>query len=243
MINKIDHLVLNIDRKYQINKNDIENIQESKIPYLPDKGKKTKGFRASNLWIGKEYLEMITILNDDGGGWTKDWVEKYHEGHRGLICVMLSVSDINELYTLFKHLNMSKPERITFSLFKFFKMRSPWKNCYLPFFENEQLQIGFQQIDSDKVQENMQKKMVPNSVENGIHGIEIVELYGKWSDTDFSIMATVFNNCNQTEQSFNVTLPSQQKLIFIKSDENKTIVKTTANNMRQTIIENVQINT
>ncbi len=58
---KLDHFVINVDRKFQVDKNIIKNIKDS-IPYEPKWGKGTKGFKVSNLWIGNEYLEMVHIL-------------------------------------------------------------------------------------------------------------------------------------------------------------------------------------
>ena len=34
----------------------------------------------------------------DGGGWKPEWVEKYNKGHRGLICLMQDVDDLDEIY-------------------------------------------------------------------------------------------------------------------------------------------------
>mgnify|MGYP000877496221 FL=1 len=57
---KLDHFVVNIDKKYQKDEKNISNISDS-IPYEPKWGKGTKGFKVSNLWIGNEYLEMVHV--------------------------------------------------------------------------------------------------------------------------------------------------------------------------------------
>ena len=95
---RIDHLVVNIDKKYQTDEIAIQSIRDTGVPYEPKWGKGTKGFKASNIWIGNEYLEMIYLLKKDGGGWKPEWVEKYNKGHRGLICLMLDVDDLDKIY-------------------------------------------------------------------------------------------------------------------------------------------------
>ena len=61
---------------------------------------------------------MINLLKEDGGGWKKDWVDLYNEGHRGLICIMLDVDNINEVYENFKSKNISitNPEYLKFKI-------------------------------------------------------------------------------------------------------------------------------
>lgn len=93
---RIDHLVLNIDKKYQTDIETIEAIQKAGLPYEPKWGKGTKGFKVSNIWIGTEYFELTRILKPDGGGWIPEWVDHYHQGHRGLICLMLDIPDLDK---------------------------------------------------------------------------------------------------------------------------------------------------
>ncbi len=68
---KIDHLVINIDDKYQKDSESIKDIRDTGMLYEPKFGKGTKGFKATNIWFGTEYFEMINLLRKDGGGWVK----------------------------------------------------------------------------------------------------------------------------------------------------------------------------
>ncbi len=95
---KIDHLVINIDEKYQKGIKEIESIRETGILYEPKYGKGTKGFKATNLWFGTEYFEMINLLREDGGGWISDWTSMHNKGHRGVVCIFLDVKEINSIY-------------------------------------------------------------------------------------------------------------------------------------------------
>ncbi len=99
---KIDHFVVNVNEKYHDNINVIEYIRKNKFPYEPKWGKCTKGFKVSDLWIGNEYLEMVRILKENGGGWVKDWTVKYNQGHRGMICLMIDVENIDDIHQSLK---------------------------------------------------------------------------------------------------------------------------------------------
>ena len=66
---RLDHFVIHIDydpRKLQALK---EQFDGYGIPFEPEKGKGTKGFKVSNIWIGDQYLELPYLKNADGCGW------------------------------------------------------------------------------------------------------------------------------------------------------------------------------
>lgn len=90
----LDHLVINVDEAYQRNPRIIEQIMNAGLPYKPNWGKGTKGFKASKIWIGNEYLEMVNILMPDGGGWKKEWVKLYNQGHSILVYVVLNQDNL-----------------------------------------------------------------------------------------------------------------------------------------------------
>lgn len=133
---KLDHFVINIDKKYQKDEAIINYIRSAGFPYEPKWGKGTKGFKVSNLWIGNEYLEMVNILRDDGGGWVQEWTKKYNDGHRGMICLMLDIENMDELYQTLsqKNIHVTLPKWLEFKwFFNLFTRRMPWRNCYIPF--------------------------------------------------------------------------------------------------------------
>ncbi len=161
---KLDHFVVNIDEKYQKDEKNISKISDS-IPYEPKWGKGTKGFKASNLWIGNEYLEMIHILKKNGGGWVPEWTAKFNQGHRGMICLMLDVPDIDFIVQNLKSkgIPVTEPKWLEFKwFFNILTRRMPWRNSYIPFFENVPFQIGFQEMKDDRSRELMNQYMVPN---------------------------------------------------------------------------------
>lgn len=242
---KIDHIVLNIDEKYQKNSSVIKDIRDTGLLYKPENGKGTSGFKASNIWIGNEYFEMINIIKSDGGGWVPEWTELYNKGHRGMVCLMLDVDNIEDLYEKFndKGIEITKPKWLEIKLFLgVFKKRMPWKNSYLPFFSEVPFQIGFQQLKDKKTKEFMHKRMIPNSKENGINGISEIRIYGKFDDDDFNLINKIFeNHIIEKDNRIDILLDSNQKLIFEKSNMYNIILKTESEYNRSTEIENIKI--
>lgn len=242
---KIDHIVMNIDEKYQTDLAIIENVRNAGLPYEPKKGKSTAGFKASNIWIGDEYFEMINILKPTGGGWVPEWTSRYNKGHRGMICLMLDVDDLDEVYRtmLKKEIELSKPTWLQFKfLFNLFSKKLPWRNSYLPFFDKVPFQIGFQQLKNSDTRNNMRKCMLPNSKENGIKKILEIEIFGDFSNEDFTMLKKVFANSKETNNGVDILLDSNQKLSFVKADNYTVIVKTDSDTKNSTIIENLTIN-
>ncbi len=120
---------------------------------------------------------MINILRFNGGGWKTEWVNLYNNGHRGLICIMLDVVNIDEVYNLLnkKSIEITKPEHLKFKwFFNMLTRTMPWQNSYINFFEGVPLQIGFQQMNDEKSRKFMNEYMIPNSRDNDIIGISEV---------------------------------------------------------------------
>ncbi|MCH7321971.1 transporter [Solibacillus sp. MA9] len=246
---KIDHLVMNVTPHYQQESSEVQNIRKAGLPYNVKKGKGTKGFRATNIWIGQEYFELITISNSDGGGWKKEWVHAYNTGQRGLICLMLDVNNLDEVVQRLqtKEISISDPEKIKIEFFfKLFSKTMPWQNSYLNFFENVPLQIGFQQLDSEKIRKGFEKYMVPNSSENNISGITQIHIFGNFTPSDFKMLSIVFEETILTENQLTVLLENCQKLIFETSKDYSVQVTLKSENnffnMGTCIIENTSIN-
>ena len=244
---RIDHLVVNIDKKYQTDKIEIQSIRNTGLSYEPKWGKGTKGFKASNIWIGNEYLEMIYLLKKDGGGWKPEWVEKYNKGHRGLICLMLDVDDLDKIYEEMINIysiSISEPKYLQFKWgFGLFTRTMPWRNSYFPFFEGIPLQIGLQQMKDEKSVEFMRQYMVPNARDNGINGIEEIKIKGAFTESDFELINTIFKTKESIDNGVVIYLDNNQKLFFEKADEYKVIVTASSRNIKhsEVKIENILI--
>lgn len=244
---KIDHLVVNVDNTVQEDKGIIDRIHSIGLPYNPKKGKGTKGFKVSNIWIGNEYFELVSIKTKDGGGWLQDWTMKYIAGHRGLIGFCLEVNDIEEAYQKLLHqkINIAPPKPLEFRwFFNLLKKTMPWRNLYLPEFQGVPFQFFLQQVDDEKTKKYMKKYMVPNSLENEISDISEVLIYGKLSVEDKKILLALFENVEDKNDIFTIYL-EKQKILFIQSEQYKVEVHLTCNNKNYTnkmvTIENLQI--
>lgn len=241
---KIDHIVLNVSEKYQNNQHTIENIRARSLPYEPKEGKFTKGFKVSNLWIGKEYFEMVNIKSQDGGGWISEWVSRFHNGHRGIICILLNTKDIDATAQHLKELKITQPERLKYRFFfKLLSITAKWRNAYLPFFEKVPLQLGFQQVDTEKLHENMYLKMKPNSEINGITGIKSIELYGPFTEMDFESINQAFDVSYLSSSHILLNLEENQSLHFIKDNNyhSKVFLKLESPIQNSFEIENVKV--
>lgn len=245
---KIDHLVINIEEKYQTDVNEIQAIRKFGLPYEPKWGKGTKGFKASNIWIGKEYFEMIRLLKNDGGGWKSDWVERYNQGHRGLICLMLDVSDLDQIYEDMTNASvcMTEPEYLRFKWgFGLFTKTMPWRNSYFPFFEGVPFQIGLQQMKDEKSTKMMRQYMVPNATDNGFYGIKQVTMQGAFTASDFALIRKIFKKVASIPNGLNVPLTHKQQLSFLYADDFSVTVTLFSNQEKKTAIniENITVST
>lgn len=245
---KIDHLVININDEYQLSNKTIEEIKKNGFPYEPKWGKGTKGFKASNLWIGNEYFEMIRLLKKDGGGWKEEWVNHYNQGHRGLICLMIDVDNLDIEYQriLDKGINITEPKYLQFKwFFNLLTRTMPWRNSYIEFFEGVPMQIGFQQMKDEKSLDYMRQYMVPNSKDNGIEGIRKVVIKGSFSEKDYELIQQIFEVEEKNNDSIVVALSDNQQLIFQKSDFYSIEVYTYGDNENlygnKIKIENIQV--
>lgn len=209
---KIDHLVVNADRFIQQDRDFIRGILAMGLPYKPSWGKGTRGFKVSNLWIGREYFEFVRIKKKDGGGWLQDWTSKYLAGHRGLIGFALEVDDIDAIYRDLrdKHIEVTPPEPLSFRwFFKRLTKTMPWRNAYLPPMTGLPFQFFLQQLNDDKSRQYMEQYMVPNSRDNGIGGITEVIIHGELSNADKDLIHALFHDCEDQPEALTITLGTQ----------------------------------
>ncbi len=240
---KIDHLVVNVDKYVQEEQSFIEKIQAMGLPYVPKWGKGTKGFKVSNIWIGKEYFEFVTIKTADGGGWVKDWVSQFHAGHRGLIGFALEVDDITATYKQLRNegILVTAPEPLKFKwFFNLLTRTMPWRNSYLPAFKGVPFQFFLQQLNDEKTKKYMEQYMVPNSLENDIVGISEVTIYGNLTKEDKKIMYALFDRYEEQEKLLTIYLENQT-IHFREANTYKVEVVLTCNN-KEFENKSIQIN-
>jgi hypothetical protein len=113
---RLNHFVVHIDDDIEMLRSLKDRIEPLGFPFDPARGKGTKGFKVANIWIGYQYLEFACIKTRNGGGWRKEWVEKYNQGKRGIfgLCIMTDQLDHFRKEVIARGIPASDPERITF---------------------------------------------------------------------------------------------------------------------------------
>lgn len=197
---RLDHFVINID-------NDMEKLKELKkrieplgYPFEPTWGKGTKGFKVANLWIGLQYFEMVWLNKKDGGGWKADWVERYNNGHRGIIAIYLMTDKLDEIKEELRSrgITVSEPERISFRwFFGLLKKTMPWRSIFTDPIPGTDLQICYMELDSPDIMEKMKTYMVPNAAVNGIEGIKEAVVKGNFSEDAWVYIRKLFPSAEQ----------------------------------------------
>lgn len=199
---RLDHFVVHITKSDEKLAGLKAELAELGVPFEPTKGKGTKGFKVANIWIGEQYLEIPWMLNKEGGGWKPEWVEKYHSGKRGIfgLCFMVDNVDKMKGELVSRGVEVSGPERITFTMLHFFKKSLPFRTLYTREIPGTDLQFMFLEMDSQEKYEFTKKYfMHPNSEKNQVNAINraVVEL--QESEEVKAFISSVFPNCVETE--------------------------------------------
>jgi hypothetical protein len=176
---RLDHIVIHVD-------NEIQNLTEMKqalnaqgYPFDPGQGKRNSNFCASPIHIGCEYIELVRMKRPRAKTWMPYWVEKYKNGQRGAFCIFIEIEDVERTAVAIKKAGIKAygPTVLTYpGLFGLGHAESPYFIYYLPDFPGSTLQIALMQYRKKGGREAFQARMLPNAIENGIHGIRRVEV-------------------------------------------------------------------
>lgn len=170
---ELDHLVLHVDSSQQVQTIKLQ-LDAAGLPFEPSWGKKAKGFQVSNIWIGRQYFEVVDILSRDNQ-WQPQWSKRHEEGERGVYCIFFhSPLSLDHLYNKVTEAEIaaSKPERTRFKwLFGLLEKRLPWRFTILPKIPGTDIEVGFIEYDEGAFKK-FSPYMVPNSTDVGITGIE-----------------------------------------------------------------------
>lgn len=214
---KLDHIVVHIDNNPAILTALKQQTDAQDIPFEPDWGKGTRGFKAANIWIGRQYFEIVRLLRPDGGGWPAPWVTRYNAGTRGLNCLYFSVEDIEATADMLTQTGIANdgPERLSFSLFfGLWTKVLPWRLIYLPPVPGTDFEIGFIQYDADP-KDRMKRLMVPNADEHGVSGIASAMLEMPLSGLSMKFLKRVFPSGIEQNGEYKVAL-EQGNIRFVK---------------------------
>ena len=189
------------------------------IPFEPDWGKGTKGFKAANIWIGRQYFEIIRILRPDGGGWVERWVKRHHQGGRGLYCLFLKTDRLDAVVADLRtaDIAIADPERVTYrAFFGLFRKTMPWRMVYLPPIPGADLELAFIQYDPDP-RDVMKAHMAPNAEENGVIGVYDARLRLPLTNEARSFLRRVFPDATGVNDV--LTVPLERGSIRIEHAE------------------------
>ncbi len=189
-----DHIVVHIDNDKTLLDKLKAEIEPLGFPFEPNKGKGTKGFKASNIWIGKQYFEIVRLLTEDGGGWTPHWVEKYRNSKRGVYCIFFATTEIDNIAAKIQNsgINTYGPMRFTYKLFwGLLKFSVPFRLVYLPPIPGTDLELGFIQYDPDQ-KDHAGRRMNPNAKENGIVGVKSLSINAPLNTAAIDFLKKVF---------------------------------------------------
>jgi len=168
----LDHVVVHCS-----NDTDLTELREDLahhgIPFEPRWGKKAKGFRISNIWIGRQYFELVHILGNDNA-WQPQWSARHARGDRGVYCVFVKTGrDLDELTAelVSAGIEVSEPERTRFSwFFGLLEKRMPWRFVLVSGIPGTSIEIGIIRYD-EGAEDRFKPYMVPNAEDSGFEGL------------------------------------------------------------------------
>lgn len=246
---RLDHFVVNIDNSKTKLDELRKVIEPLGYPFEPKWGKGTKGFKVANIWIGLQYFEMVWLKKTDGGGWKKDWVEKYNNGHRGIIAVYLMTDELDKIREglLNRGIKVSEPERISFRwFFGLLKKTMPWRSIFTEPIPGTDLQICYGEMDNQQMMEKMKQYMVPNANTNGINGIKEAIVKINANPQVINYIKKLFPEIEEKNNTLEYTMETT-KLSFQLLEEQeleiqlKAMTSNTALENRKFKIENVEV--
>ena len=167
----LDHIVIHLDA------DDLgafkRELDEAGVPFEPGWGKKAKGFRVANLWVGAQYLELVEIVAPENL-WQPRWSRRHAEGERGVYCLFLKIDEtVEALYERLTAagLSPSEPERTRFKwLFGLLEKKLPWQFILLPQIPGTPVELGFIHYDTG-AEAKAKPYMVPNTEDVGMTGL------------------------------------------------------------------------
>lgn len=193
---RLDHFVIHIDhdgkKLHQLKK----RLDDYGIPFDPDKGKGTKGFKVANLWVGDQYIALPYLKKADGGGWKEEWVAQYNDGKRGIFGLCLFTDSLEEIKQglLKRGVELEGPERATFKLFGgLLKKSLPFRTIFTKPIPNSSLQFMFLEMDDRKRYEFTRKYLMkPNTEDVGIVSIHEAFVMKDFSHEEWDFIEKIF---------------------------------------------------
>lgn len=205
---KLDHFVIHVDENQERQTLLKQEAGRLGFPYRPERGKGTRSFKVSNMWMGDHYFELV-CLRKQQTDWRKEWEKLYNEGKRGVFGLMLMTDNLQAVREewLANGIQASRPERISFKLFGLFQVSMPWQTVYAPPIPGTDLTIAVSQMDSERQYQQIRtRRMKPNSEENGINGIAETVVKSGFSPEALRYIEQLFPGCKASRRERSVSL-------------------------------------
>ena len=188
----LDHIVVHVDSSQETTELKSE-LDRAGIPFEPDWGKKAKGFKVSNIWIGRQYFEIVDILSADNL-WQPQWSARHARGDRGVYCLFLKTDQaIEALYAALtsEGTNASQPERTRFKwMFGWLEKKLPWQFILLPKIPGTSIELGIIQYD-EGAEKKFKPFMVPNAEDKGVLGLVEARIVSRAKDEAAAWLETI----------------------------------------------------
>ena len=236
---RLDHFVIHVDH-------DMGRLLELKgtlaamgYPFEPTWGKGTREFQVANVWIGKQYLEIVWLKRSDCRDWVPEWVHRYNQGHRGITAVMLLTDELEQIRTdlLARGVRVGQPERTSFRFFfGLLRKTLPWRYVLLEPVPGTDLQIGFIELDGPEVLQQLKAYMVPNAAEHGIEGIRTAVVRDAFTDAAWSFWKRVFPQAVSTVNRIALDLAEGTSLVVERNQSSGIEVELHATTRREELV-------
>lgn len=234
---KVDHIVVHIDNDTTVLEKLRREAEECGFPFDPTKGKGTRGFKVSNLWVGEQYFEIPRLTRKDGGGWVPSWVERYNKGNRGAYCIFLKTENLEKIQSeLSVRGVLASIERTSYKLlFGLYTMTMPWRYLRLSPIPESDLEIGFYECE-EQVSKKMRSRMTPNAADNGIVGISDVDIFLPSLEKALPFLKSLFPQLEQTSATQVKVNLGESELNFHQSPSGRTEVLLEAESKNDTLV-------
>jgi hypothetical protein len=219
---RLDHFVIHVDNDEQKLANLAEAASEAGIPCnFKRNGKGTKGFQARNIWLGRQYFEIVYLRRPDGGGWRDKWVSQYNRGERGVVCLFVRVSNLAALKNELSLRNVEAvEEKVSFKLFGLFKVTMPWTSLHLTNIPGTGFEISFIEY-GQKVTDSWYLSQKPNAIANGFEGISSCTIELPETRPAIAFLKKVFPSL--VEQGNEAVVPLEQGCIKVVQGKNPKV--------------------
>jgi hypothetical protein len=226
---RFDHIVVHVDpdnTQLQILRSSLMNIG---YPFEPDNGKGNNEFKASNINIGNEYIEVVRLFKPNAQSWVPLWTHHYDMGLRGAYCIFLEVPDVERsgVSLKLKGIRARGPANLSYpTMFGLMRSEAPYTIYYLPNFADSQLQLGLMQFKVGK-RESTQANLYPNASQNGINGVRRVEVELPNLEESMDLLQKLFEDLHLDGSAWTAQL-DKQSISFSQSASGETRVRLVA---------------